>query len=122
MTSRSRFVPARILLDLVEQTTIAMFRIEKSRVRCGSGNVARLERGCIRTHSVLRKVNEMTETMEVNIAEALALIDEGLGLTMSRELMSTGEVADLLLDVRTILAAVPTEALVAEDVVPEPIA
>jgi hypothetical protein len=82
----------------------------------------RLERGCIRTHSVLRKVNEMTETMEVNIAEALALIDEGLGLTMSRELMSTGEVADLLLDVRTILAAVPTEALVAEDVVPEPIA
>jgi hypothetical protein len=41
---------------------------------------------------------------------------------MSRELMSTGEVADLLLDVRTILAAVPTEALVAEDVVPEPIA
>jgi hypothetical protein len=64
----------------------------------------------------------MTETMEVNIAEALALIDQGLGLTMSRELMSTGEVANLLLDVRTILAAVPTGALVAEDVVPEPIA
>ena len=64
----------------------------------------------------------MTETMEVNIAEALALIDEGLGLTMSRELMSTGEVADLLLDVRMILAAVPIEALVAEDAVPEPIA
>ena len=64
----------------------------------------------------------MTETMEVNIAEALALIDEGLGLTMSRELMSTGEVANLLLDVRMILASVPTDALVAEDVVPEPIA
>ena len=64
----------------------------------------------------------MTDTMEVNIAEALALIDQGLGLTMSRELMSTGEVANLLLDVRMILASVPTEALVAEDVVPEPIA
>ncbi len=47
----------------------------------------------------------MTGTVEVNINEALALIDQGLGLTMSRELMSTTEVADLLLDVRTILAA-----------------
>ena len=47
----------------------------------------------------------MTEIAEVNINEALALIDQGLGLTMSRELMSTTEVADLLLDVRTILAA-----------------
>jgi hypothetical protein len=60
----------------------------------------------------------MTETIEVNIAEALALIDEGLGLTMSRELMTTNEVADLLLDVRTILAATPTEAAIVEDAVP----
>lgn len=52
-----------------------------------------------------RKGYEMTSTTEVNIDEALALIDQGLGLTMSRDLMSTNEVADLLLDVRTLLAA-----------------
>ena len=63
----------------------------------------------------------MTETLEVNIAEALALIDSGLGLTMSRELMTTNEVADLLLDVRSILAAVPLEAVI-EEPVPAPIA
>ncbi len=57
----------------------------------------------------------MTETTELNITEALALIDEGLGLTMSRELMSAGEVADLLLDVRTILAAAPAAADADED-------
>ncbi len=50
----------------------------------------------------------MTETTDLNISEALALIDEGLGLTLSRELMSAGEVADLLLDVRSLLA-VPAE-------------
>lgn len=64
----------------------------------------------------------MTETIQVNIAEAIALIDSGLGVTMSRELMSAGEVTDLLLDVRTILAAAPVRDLVPEDVVPEPIA
>lgn len=64
----------------------------------------------------------MTETVEVNIAEALALIDEGLGLTMSRDLMSTNEVADLLLDVRSILATAPTEGAAAEDQIPAPIA
>jgi len=64
----------------------------------------------------------MTETVEVNIAEALELIDQGLGLTMSRELMSTTEVADLLLDVRSILAATPTEAAAAEDAIPATIA
>jgi len=64
----------------------------------------------------------MTETVEVNIAEALVLIDEALGLTLSRELMSTTEVADLLLDVRSILAATPTDATAVEDVMPAPIA
>ncbi|MFT7476525.1 MAG: hypothetical protein ACI81L_003480 [Verrucomicrobiales bacterium] len=63
----------------------------------------------------------MTETIEVNIAEALALIDSGLGLTMSRELMTTNEVADLLLDVRSILAAVPLVAAI-EAPIPAPIA
>jgi len=64
----------------------------------------------------------MTETVEVNIAEAIALIDSGLGITMSRELMSAGEVTDLLLDVRMLLAAATVRDLVPEDVVPEPIA
>jgi hypothetical protein len=77
--------------------------------------------GCIHTDETPRRVTEMTETIEVNIAEALALIDSGLGLTMSRELMTTNEVADLLLDVRSILAAVPLEAAI-EEPVPAPIA
>lgn len=56
----------------------------------------------------------MTEIAEVNINEALALIDQGLGLTMSRDLMTTNEVADLLLDVRSILAAAPTDEVLEE--------
>ena len=63
-----------------------------------------------------RRVYGMTEIAEVNINEALALIDQGLGLTMSRELMSTTEVADLLLDVRSILAAAPTDEVLEEPV------
>lgn len=42
------------------------------------------------------------------IAEAISVIDHALGQMMSRELVSSGEVADLLLDVRTLLTA-PTE-------------
>lgn len=51
----------------------------------------------------------MTDTAQINIDEALALIDEGLGLTLARDLMTTNEVADLLLDVRSILASAETE-------------
>lgn len=57
----------------------------------------------------------MTDTMEVNIAEAIALIDAALGTTMSRELMSAGEVSDLLLDVRMLLAVSPTHDLLADE-------
>jgi len=48
----------------------------------------------------------VTETIEAAqvIAEALAVIDRGLSEMLHRELVSTDEVADLLLDVRTILA------------------
>ena len=46
---------------------------------------------------------------DVVIAEALAVIDEALGRIMARELMSSGEVADLLLDVRTLLTAPPSD-------------
>ena len=46
----------------------------------------------------------MTETAEPKvIAEALAVIDRGLAEMLHRELVSTDEVADLLLDVRSLL-------------------
>jgi hypothetical protein len=52
----------------------------------------------------------MTETQDFDtIAEALALIDQGLGGLLNRELVSTDEVADLLLDVRTLLSTAPSE-------------
>ncbi len=51
----------------------------------------------------------MTETAvpEVVIQEALAVIDQALGTMQQRELVSTDEVADLLLDLRLLLATVP---------------
>lgn len=47
----------------------------------------------------------MTETREPTevITEALSIIDRGLLDMTHRELVSTDEVADLLLDVRTLL-------------------
>ena len=47
----------------------------------------------------------MTSTAELPIVEALALIDEGLGSLAAREVMSASEVADMLLDLRMLLAA-----------------
>ena len=53
----------------------------------------------------------MTETTEIPVTivtpfdEALALIDEGLGGLSERQLVSSSEVADLLLDVRTLLSS-----------------
>ena len=52
------------------------------------------------------------EIDEASIAQALALIDRGLGEMMHRELVSTDEVADLLLDVRTLLT---TEVALSEN-------
>lgn len=46
-----------------------------------------------------------TKDLDIQISEALALIDRGLGDMLNRELVSTDEVADLLLDVRSILSA-----------------
>ena len=55
----------------------------------------------------------MTDTHELQlINEALSIIDKGLGDMLHRELVSTDEVADLLLDVRTVLAT--TELPVSE--------
>ena len=48
----------------------------------------------------------MTSTKESEtIAEALAMIDRGLHEMQRREMVSTNEVADLLLDVRLLLSA-----------------
>ena len=57
-------------------------------------------------------------TNEAVINEALSVIDGALARMMRRELVSSGEVADLLLDVRTLLTADPV-ALIE---VPEPVA
>ena len=52
----------------------------------------------------------MTEVIDgVQLQEALAVIDRGLGDLMRRDLVATTEVADLLLDLRMILTFVPAE-------------
>jgi hypothetical protein len=56
----------------------------------------------------------MTQTTELDvISEAMAIIDRGLGDMTHRELVSTDEVSDLLLDVRMLLAttALPVSEL-----------
>lgn len=51
-------------------------------------------------------VKDMTEAREAAvITEALTVIDEALAKMLNRELVSTEEVADLLLDVRLLLTA-----------------
>jgi hypothetical protein len=56
--------------------------------------------------SELERPRKMTDTPELDvISEALAIIDRGLGDMLHRELVSTDEVADLLLDVRSLLSA-----------------
>ena len=55
--------------------------------------------------SVMTETTERTDVHEAEvITEALALIDQGLGTLLDRQLVSTNEVADLLLDVRTLLS------------------
>jgi hypothetical protein len=57
---------------------------------------------------------------EAVITEALSVIDSALARMMQRELVSTGEVADLLLDVRTLLTTEPAalvEPVVTSDAV-----
>ncbi|MFM8625651.1 MAG: hypothetical protein ACKOCC_01705 [Actinomycetota bacterium] len=53
--------------------------------------------------------DEMIETREPVITEAVAVIDKALAQLMKRELISATEVSDLLLDLRSLLsAAAPT--------------
>jgi hypothetical protein len=47
----------------------------------------------------------MTDTHDAVISEALTVIDRALSQMMQRELVSTGEVTDVLLDVRSLLTA-----------------
>lgn len=54
------------------------------------------------------------------IQEALGVIDQALGKMMQREIVSSGEVADLLLDVRTLLTDGGNESIVAAPTV-EPV-
>jgi len=55
----------------------------------------------------------MTDTHELDVInEALVIIDKGLGDMLHRELVSTDEVSDLLLDVRMVLST--TELPVSE--------
>jgi len=64
-------------------------------------------------------VGPVTETRALDevISEALAVIDRGLGELGHRELVSSNEVADLLLDVRTLLAQ-PGPSAERDDAVP----
>jgi hypothetical protein len=56
----------------------------------------------------------MTETHDAVIHEALTVIDKALSQMMSRELVSSGEVTDVLLDVRSLLTLPAVAAVVAE--------
>jgi hypothetical protein len=64
------------------------------------------------------KVALVTETAvpEIVIQEALAVIDQALGTMQQRALVSTDEVADLLLDLRLLLASASAAEPVASGV------
>lgn len=56
------------------------------------------------------------------VAEALALIDKGLGDLQNRNLVTTDEMSDLLLDVRMILAAAGQDVPMDASQLEEPLA
>ncbi len=58
----------------------------------------------------------MTETHDAVIHEALTVIDKALSQMMSRELVTTGEVTDVLLDVRSLLTLPAPAAAAASSV------
>ncbi len=61
----------------------------------------------------------MSETLEVEaINQALEMIDKSLGVMHTRELVSTAEVSDLLLDMRSILASAGIDLVELDEVVP----
>ncbi|MCP3987603.1 MAG: hypothetical protein GY724_00895 [Actinomycetia bacterium] len=53
----------------------------------------------------MTEVETVVDMVDItSIEEALALIDQGLGFMTDRQLVSTSEVTDLLLDVRALLS------------------
>ncbi len=63
----------------------------------------------------------MSETLEFEaINQALEMIDKSLGVMHTRELVSTTEVSDLLLDMRSILASAGIDLVEMQEVVPSP--
>lgn len=75
--------------------------------------------GCLGVPYVAMTDERIDAKNEAVIMEALSVIDGALARMMQRELVSTGEVADLLLDVRTLLTA--ESAPLVEPVVVEPV-
>ena len=64
----------------------------------------------------------MTDTIATEtLTEALTLIDQGLAHVQHRSLVSHNEVAELLLDVRLLLAAPPASVADLADVAPTPV-
>ncbi|CAA9242245.1 MAG: hypothetical protein AVDCRST_MAG10-1660 [uncultured Acidimicrobiales bacterium] len=61
----------------------------------------------------------MSETLEIEaINQALEMIDKSLGVMHTRELVSTSEVSDLLLDMRSILASAGIDLVEMQEVSP----
>lgn len=61
----------------------------------------------------------MSETLEIEaINQALEMIDKSLGVMHTRELVSTSEVSNLLLDMRSILASAGIDLVEMREVVP----
>ena len=61
----------------------------------------------------------MSETLEIEaINQALEMIDKSLGVMHTRELVSTTEVSDLLLDMRSILASAGIDLVEMQEVSP----
>ena len=58
----------------------------------------------------MTETTAMTDTNEAVISEALSVIDKALAQMLRRELVSSGEVTDVLLDVRTLLTLPATTA------------
>jgi hypothetical protein len=63
----------------------------------------------------------MSETLEIEaINQALEMIDKSLGVMHTRELVSTSEVSNLLLDMRSILASAGIDLVEMPEVVSSP--
>ncbi len=59
----------------------------------------------------MTEVEEALPELDESIQEAMKLIDRGLGDISERQIVPTSEVADLLLDLRSLLARRDAEVL-----------